>query len=623
MPDLNNSDQNEDSRYNNTGSNSNNNINGYTNGNVNDNRNSYTNGSMNDNRNSYTNGSINDNGNSYTNGSANDNRNSYINGSANDNRNSYTNGSVNDNRNSYMNGSTNDNRTSNMNGNINDNINSYTNGSTNGYMNSNMNSYANNNNSGMNGYTNNNANSNAGSGNNQNQYNRVPEYSFWAEQMPGSSYYNNNQGNNSWQYSNSMYNMNNSNNMKQSDKKKKGGNKAVRLITRAVCFGLIAGLSFIGLQALVNVVSPGVSTIGLLTAAVDSVSENHYQIGYTKTSGVKTRDRTAISAVTDSVKPSIVSINCKATQALQDWFGQQINQDVESSGSGIIVGENDKELLVATNNHVVEGAATITVTFTDGTVADAEIKGTDSTADLAVVTVDISKIKEDTLDKISVAKLGNSDKVKVGEMSIAIGNALGYGQSVTVGYISAKDRDVEVSDGNASKNMTFLQTDAAINPGNSGGALINVDGEVIGINTVKYASEEVEGMGYAIPISKATPIINELMNREILSEEEQGYLGITGYDVTEDDSKRYNIPIGVYIDTVSKDAAADKAGIKPEDIITKVNDAEITSFTQLKDKVNSLKVGTEIEVTYMRNTDGKYKESKVKVTLGKNPSLNN
>ncbi len=478
--------------------------------------------------------------------------------------------------------------------------------------------------SNMNNNLYNNMNSNMNNNyNNQNQYNRVPEYSFWAEQTPNNSYTNyNNQGNNAWQYNNSMYNKNQGNNTQQANHKKPGGNKVLKLITKAISFGLIAGLSFIGLQALVNVVSPDVASIGLLTAANASKSENHYQIGYTKAANAKTKDRSTISTVTDSVKPSIVSINCKATQPVQDWFGQQFNQDVESSGSGIIVGKDNKELLLATNNHVVEGATEITVTFIDGTEAVAEIKGTDSTADLAVVTVDISKLEEKTLDKISVAKLGNSDKIKVGEMSIAIGNALGYGQSTTVGYISAKDREVEISDTFDSKKMTFLQTDAAINPGNSGGALINIDGEVIGINTVKYASEEVEGMGYAIPISKATPIINELMNREVLSEEEQGYLGITNCDdVTEDISKHFNIPIGVYIGEVSKGAAADKAGIKPEDIITKVNDIEITSFTQLKDKVNSLKVGTVVEITYMRNLDGDYKEVKVKVTLEKNPFL--
>ena len=254
--------------------------------------------------------------------------------------------------------------------------------------------------------------------------------------------------------------------------------------------------------------------------------------------------------------------------------------------------------------------------------ADAVTKGTDATADLAVVTVDITKIKDTTLKAITVAKLGNSDNSKVGEMVIAIGNALGYGQSVTVGYISAKDRNVEVSaDGYTSKTMVLLQTDAAINPGNSGGALINMKGEVIGINTVKYASDEVEGMGYAIPITKATPIITELMSREILTEAEQGYLGISGTDVTEDVASYYNMPVGVYIKETVKGGAAEKGGLKPDDIITKADKIEISSISQLKEYVNSLRVGTKVKVTYMRNTNGAYEEGTLTVTLGKNPNL--
>ncbi len=473
--------------------------------------------------------------------------------------------------------------------------------------------------------SNNNINSNL---NNQNQYNRVPEYSFWAEQRPGNSYSYNNQANNSWQYNNNMgsgYYNNNPNNMntiKQPEEKKASrGFKVFKFMTKAVCFGLIAGVSFFGCYKLVDFAMPYIVGEGYLSASRETNSGDDYEIGYTQMASVKTKDRSAISNLTTSVKQSIVSIYCTTESTARDWFGQQYRQDVDSSGSGIVVGKNDKELLIATNNHVVEGASTITVTFADGTEAVAEIKGADSTADLAVVTVDITKVKKDALDAITIAKLGNSDEVKVGELSIAIGNALGYGQTVTVGYISAKDREVQVSDGYAIKNMTFLQTDAAINPGNSGGALINIEGEVIGINTVKYASEEVEGMGYAIPISMATPIIKELMEREILSEEEQGYLGIKGSDVTEDVSKYYNMPIGVYIYEITEGGAAEKAGLKADDIITKVNDVSISSFTQLKDKINSLRVGTEVDITYMRNSDGEYEEGTVKVTLGKNPTL--
>lgn len=457
--------------------------------------------------------------------------------------------------------------------------------------------------------------------NNPNQYNKMPEYSFWAEQTPSNSYsnYNPNPNTNTWDNSNNninrdYYNSNQMNVNSTNVKKDSKGKKVVKFISKAICFGIIVGLSFVAFQKVYGLFDPnGVSSTG------DSAGKN-YEIGYTEQGTVKSVSNSTVSEVSKNTLPAIVSINSVSTQSTQ-WFGQTYDQEVEGSGSGIIVGENDKELLIATNNHVVEGTNEITVTFADGTEADAVIKGTDAAADLAVVTVDITTIKQETLEAIAVAKLGTSDDVKVGEMVVAIGNALGYGQSVTVGYISAKDREVEVSDGYDSKNMILLQTDAAINPGNSGGALLNVNGEVIGINTVKYASNEVEGMGYAIPISRATPIITELMNREILSESEQGYLGIAGNDVTEEIASFYNMPIGVFINEVSKGGAAEKAGLMNGDIITVADDIDITSITQLRDYVNSKRVGTQVEITYMRNTNGQYEEGKVTVTLGQNPNL--
>ena len=465
--------------------------------------------------------------------------------------------------------------------------------------------------------------------NNQNQFNKVPEYSFWAEQVPGSSYTNSNPNSNPLGYANQNGNPNyygnqnygnNGNNSNQNQKERKGnrtGGKVFKFIAKSVCFGLIAGISFFGVQKMYYAINPD--------AASNSIFEHsstgyNYEIGYTKAGIVKTVDDSTISDVAGATLPAIVSINSTLTQTTQ-WFGQSLDQQVEGSGSGIIVGKDEKELLIATNNHVVEGTDKITVTFADGSQADAIIKGTDATADLAVVTVDITKLTSDTLKAITVAKLGNSDDSKVGEMVIAIGNALGYGQSVTVGYISAKDRNVEVSDGYTSKTMVLLQTDAAINPGNSGGALINMKGEVIGINTVKYASDEVEGMGYAIPITKATPIITELMKREILSEAEQGYLGISGTDVTEDVAAYYNMPVGVYIKEVADGGAAAKSGLKADDIITNADDLKVSSISQLREYVNSLKVGTKVEITYMRNTNGTYEEGKATVTLGKNPNL--
>jgi serine protease Do len=540
--------------------------------------------------------------------------------------------------------------------------------------------------------------------NNQSQSNKVPEYSFWAEQVQGNTYSNYNPRTNSWeyggtannyygsqysnspnngspynnsqynnsqynnsqynnsqynnsQYNNSQYNNDQYNNSQYSNgqygqysngqyanqyggqysnqyagmnngkvKKNKSGNKTgrkiMKLVSKAVCFGVIAAASFIGFQKVYFLINPDAAASDIITNIGNVVNEEKvpYEIGYTDLGTVKAVKSSVISEMARDTLPSIVSINSTSTQP-GFFFGQPYDQEIQGSGSGIIVGKKDKELLIATNNHVVEGTDEIKVTFADGTQADAVIKGTDVTADLAVVTVDSSQLTQNTLDAISVAKLGNSDEVKVGEMAIAIGNALGYGQSVTVGYISAKDREVDVSDGYTSKIMVLLQTDAAINPGNSGGALLNPEGEVIGINTVKYASNEVEGMGYAIPISKATPVINELMEREILGPEEQGYLGITGNDVTEEDSAFYNMPVGVFINEITEGGAAGKAGLQPGDIITDVNGIDITSITQLRDYVNSRRVGTEVKVTYMRNTSGTYEKATVTVILGQNPTL--
>ena len=279
--------------------------------------------------------------------------------------------------------------------------------------------------------------------------------------------------------------------------------------------------------------------------------------------------------------------------------------------------------MIVTNNHVVAGADSITVTFIDDTTAKATVKGTDPTADLAVISVKVADLKQETRGNIKVASLGHSEDVKVGQMAIAIGNALGYGQSVTVGYISAKDRQVEVGDGNSSSanTMVLLQTDAAINPGNSGGALLDVNGNVIGINSVKYADTKVEGIGYAIPMSDAIPIINELMNREVLKDEEKGYLGITGRTISEEISEAYGFPIGIYISEVSESGAAKKAGIKQGDIITKINGNKVTSIEQVQNKVNNTKAGTEITVTIARSQEGEYKEQDVEVVLKSSETL--
>jgi serine protease Do len=468
------------------------------------------------------------------------------------------------------------------------------------------------------------------------QYNNST-YSFWAEQIASSNkqyddktvWTNDTIVNHNIQsnYDNARHSFDLSDGNKSKAKKKtKFIGRAAKFIITAATFGLIAGGTFLGVNAIYYEMNPE-ATPFILNFSNDGNSLGGYQLNLSSPEGNQKIPATTVSKdkivqatdITEMVKntmPSIVTITSTYTQSY-NWFGQQYDQENEGGGSGFIVGKNETELLIATNNHVVEGADPITVTFIDDTQAEAIIKGTDAIADLAVISIDLSSISKETLAAIDIAKLGDSESVKVGQMAIAIGNALGYGQSTTVGYISAKDREVAVSD----KTMVLLQTDAAINPGNSGGALLNIKGEVIGINTVKYASSEVEGMGFAIPISRALPIINELMSREILKEEEKGYLGVVPNDVTEDISSMYNWPIGVYVTEMIEDGAAAKAGVLVGDIITKVNDTEITASTQLRDKVTSYRAGTEITITIMRNNNGKFEEKQIVVTLEKNPQL--
>lgn len=447
---------------------------------------------------------------------------------------------------------------------------------------------------------------------------KKPEYSFWAENVSGKSYSSYNPETNHWEY-------NTDNTMNKVKKRPSLYKRLSFFFAKAICFGVLAGISFWGFQeiyyllrpeARINIVSGSTNNFLQDKLNIDIPGKSIPKLNVVEPGQVLTTTRTQVSEVVEDTMPATVSIKSTVVRS-SIWFGY--SEEGESSGSGIIVGKNENELMIATNNHVVEGAKTIKVVFIDGTEAEAVVKGTDTIADLAVITVDIAGMNEETLNNIKIAKLGDSEDVKVGELAIAIGNALGYGQSVTVGYISAKDREIDVSDGYRSKPMVLLQTDAAINPGNSGGALLNIKGEVIGINTIKYASSGVEGMGYAIPITRAYPIISELMNREILAEDQQGFLGISGNDVTEDVAESFNMPIGVHIAEISKGGAAEKAGLKQNDIIIKLNGIEITSITQLREKVNSLRIGTEVEITFMRNINGTYEEKTVSVTLGPRP----
>lgn len=391
--------------------------------------------------------------------------------------------------------------------------------------------------------------------------------------------------------------------------------KLVKLTASALVFGLVAGASFWAYQSTVGQVgSTPVPTnsskiedkeSSLVTTKTDEADT------LVKTSTSDTANVSDVSTVVEDVMPSIVSIQIK--QSVQsNYFGQTYENEVEGSGSGIIIGQNDSEVLIATNNHVVAGATEVEITFSDETKAQATVKGTSTSNDLAVVAVATTELTASTKSAIKIATVGDSETLKAGEMVIAIGNALGYGQSVTVGYVSALDREVQTED----YTMSLIQTDAAINPGNSGGALLNAEGQVIGINSVKYSSEEVEGIGYAIPISDAIPIINDLMNREAIPESEQGYLGIVGNDVTEEYSKIYNIPVGIFIAKVSEGSPAQTSGIEANDVIVKFDDEEVSSMEDLQVALAAHRSGETIDITLQRQNGTEYKDVKVSVTLG-------
>ncbi len=414
-------------------------------------------------------------------------------------------------------------------------------------------------------------------------------------------------------------------------KKKDSGNGLVKkLLICAACaavFGVVAGVCFQGVRYVSEQFMPTQTSQTKLQTTTQGSSGSDQKSDTDSTVATTEVGTMDVSKITEQTMPAIVAITSTTQGAnYYDLFGQEYQgQESTSAGSGFIIAQNDKELLIATNNHVIEGAKTISVQFIDDEIYEATVKGTDSANDLAVIAVAVKNIKEDTMNKIAIADMGSSDDLKVGEMVIAIGNALGYGQSVTVGYVSAKDREISASDennySNASGNtIKAIQTDAAINPGNSGGALINMRGEVIGINSAKIASSSIEGIGYAIPISVANPIIEDLMNKENLSDEEKGYLGISGQTVT-DAATAFNIPNGVQIMEIAKDGAAEKAGLKVGDIITSINNMEVRSIESLQEKANSYKKGTEVEITVQRSDNGSYKEKTFKVTLQGSSSL--
>lgn len=405
--------------------------------------------------------------------------------------------------------------------------------------------------------------------------------------------------------------------------------KTAWIVLSAVLFGTVAGTVMTGVQ----IASSGmVSQFFAIVSSDEKLPEQGEELlpepfpggnipGILPEVPAVPAPATDVSQVVEEAMPAVVAVASTAVYQTPDfgfgWFfgGGSQSYEVPSSGSGIIIGENDTELLIVTNNHVVQDTVSLKITFVDDTAVDAAVKGTDTDTDLAVISVPLDQIPQETKEKIAVARLGDSDGLKVGQGVIAIGNALGYGQSVTVGYVSALNREIKTSDGNT---RVLLQTDAAINPGNSGGALLNMKGEVIGINAAKYSSTEVEGIGYAIPVSGVQDILDELMNRKTRSEvaeEKRGYLGIQGTTVDEDAAAAFGMPKGVYVYKILKDGAAADSQLREKDIITKLDGMTVKSMQELQKLLKGYEAGETIELLVQRQEDGQYKEIQIPVTL--------
>ena len=411
------------------------------------------------------------------------------------------------------------------------------------------------------------------------------------------------------------------------DKREKKKHKGLKRFLLTVLCGIIAGIIIcvvvVGVNHIKKSKDDGIMSNGVEDELTESKDEKEENIPGKDVSKILEDDEllpittSDYSAVARAVMPSVVSINCNIPVQQNYFFGfgsQTGNKEV--SGTGFLIGQNNKEILIATNEHVVEGAKNISVTFIDGKMAEATVKGEDSFYDLAVISVNADDLEQSTIDSVRIARLGNSDNTKVGSVAIAIGNALGYGQSITIGYVSAINREIENDTGS---KIEFIQTDTAINPGNSGGPLLNAYGEVIGINSAKDVGYEIEGMGYCIPISKAIPVINELMNRVELDEDEIGYLGIQGKDISEDYANSFGMPSGVYVYEVEKDSPAEQAGIYMGDIITSVNGRKLSSMNELREILSYIRCGSEIKVEISRKNRGEYDSKEISVTLGKRP----
>lgn len=417
---------------------------------------------------------------------------------------------------------------------------------------------------------------------------------------------------------------------KEKKPKRSGGNgfgaKLAKCVAIALVFGLVAGAAFTGVSYFggnalgINQSSDSSDKSSRSSKDSDSSSSSSSDTAKTlaTTSTGDATDVTDVSGIVDAVMPSIVAITNTGIVQSQNFFGQSQSYESQSAGSGIIIQEDDTYLYIATNNHVVEGAESLTVQFCDDSTVSAEVKGTDASHDLAVVKVEKSAIDSDTLSVIKVATIGDSTALKVGQATIAIGNALGYGQSVTTGVVSALGRTVSTSDSSTGTTVTndnLIQTDAAINPGNSGGALLNTNGEVIGINSVKYSDTSVEGIGYAIPMEDAQPIITQLITQEKVDESKQAYLGIQGYDVSSDVAKTYNMPQGVYVYQVLSGSAAEKAGLQQGDIITKFDGKTVGSMEELQETLSYYEAGQSVKITICSRANN-YQEQDLDITLG-------
>lgn len=416
------------------------------------------------------------------------------------------------------------------------------------------------------------------------------------------------------------------NNTEPKKPKKHGGyfRKAMVSVSLGLFFGLFAGIGFYAVQQGTGMLKTGTDTAVVGEVASEAATESSQSTPQLATN--VTYVESDVSDVVEKVMPAMVSIVNNFTETA-NVFGQQYTQEEAASGSGIIVGKTDDELLIVSNNHVVESADTLTVTFIDGSEAQAQVKGLDSDMDLAVIAVSLNDLSDDTKNAITVATLGSSDDLKLGEPVIAIGNALGYGQSVTNGIVSALNREITLENGSTGlengSTGTFIQTNAAINPGNSGGALLNMNGEVIGINSNKIGGTAVEGMGYAIPITSASPIIADLMERQTrtkVAEDEVGYIGISQQEVTSQISQMYNMPEGIYVVSVEEGSAAANAGIMKGDIITKFDGSSISSYSDLQKMLQYYAAGDSATITVQRPQNGEYVSIELNLTLGSRPA---